>query len=181
MDLGELSINTLSRFVHVATAIVLVGGTVFMRFVLMPAAEKLSPESHDSLRAALGAVWKRFVHVGILLFLLTGFYNYLRVMVPNHRGDSLYHALMGIKILLALVVFFLASVLVGRAAAFEKMRQKRKLWLGVIILLAAVIVVISSFVKVRPVPPPPQPEASLSGREELVDGIPQLIHSEWLA
>lgn len=184
MDPGELSINTLSRFVHVATAIVLVGGTIFMRFVLMPAASKLPPDSHDTLRAALGAIWKRFVHVGIVLFLVTGFYNYLVVMRPSHEGDGLYHALMGIKILLALVVFFLASVLVGRAAAFEKMRQNRKLWFGVIILLAAVIVAISGFVKVRGPKersPASAPQASIIWCEDLIDGIPQFIHPERLA
>src|SRR5262249_3406376 len=115
------------------------------------------------------------------LLLLTGFYNYLVVTMPNHKGDSLYHMLIGIKILLALAVFFLASVLVGRAPAFEKLRQHRKTWLGVVILLAALIVVILGFVKLRQPPAPPGTSTSRVGREHLVDRIPQFIHAEWLA
>jgi uncharacterized membrane protein len=181
MDDMQLIIATLSRIVHVGTAIVLVGGTVFLRLVVMPAAEKLAPEAHDTFRASLVTVWKRFVHTGIVLFLITGLYNYIAVTMPSHRGDKLYHMLIGIKILLALIVFFLASVLVGRAAAFEKMRQNRKTWLGVVILLAAIIVAISGFVKVKPPAPASEGEASLGAREHLVDGVPQLVHAKRLS
>ena len=141
-------LEVVSRFVHVATAIVLVGGTVFMRFVLMPAASTLPEAEHDQLRQRLLARWKRFVHGGIALFLLSGFFNFIQAL-PKHRGDGMYHGLVGTKILLALGVFFIASALVGRSATFEKMRQQRAKWMGVIVILATVIVGISSFLKVR--------------------------------
>jgi len=149
---GSLALDTLFRWLHVGTAIVLLGGSVFMRFVLMPAAEKLPSDAHDTLRGHVRAVWKVFVHVGVTLLLASGLYNYLVVMIPKHKGDALYHALMGTKILLALAVFFLAEVLVGRAPAFEGMRQKLKLWLVVVVLLGALIVAISGFLKIRGVP-----------------------------
>lgn len=148
-----LWVDSLFRWMHVGTAIVLVGGTVFMRFVLMPSAASLSEEEHEKLRAPLIGRWKLFVHIGILLLLVSGLYNYIMVMIPKHRGDGLYHGLLGTKMILAFVIFFLASVLVGRASAFEKMRQDRKKWLFVIIILATIIVLISGFVKVRPWPP----------------------------
>jgi uncharacterized membrane protein len=141
-------LNIASRWIHVATAIVVVGGTVFMRFVLLPSAESLPQEAHDQLRAKVVARWRKFVMAGIALFLLTGFYNYLFVSFPKHRGDKAYHQLMGTKILLAFVVFFLASVLVGRSRRFERMRQDRKRWLVILILLAFIIVLISSTLKV---------------------------------
>jgi len=56
--------------------------------------------------------------------------------------------LMGIKITLAFVVFFLASVLVGRSPRFEPMRQARKKWLLVVLTLAAVIIGISGYLKI---------------------------------
>jgi uncharacterized membrane protein len=145
---SQLLINVISRVVHVSTAIALIGGSVFMVFVLLPAAKQLSDEQHGRLRELVNKTWKRFIHVGILLFLVTGFYNYFQQM-PSHKGDGLYHALVGTKIILALVVFFIASVLVGRSAAFEWMRAGREKWLKVIVLLAAIIVTMSSFVKVR--------------------------------
>lgn len=141
-------IDVLSRIVHLSTAIVLVGGSVFMVFVLMPTAEQLDSGAHDKLRGLINGRWKRFVHIGVLLFLLTGFYNYFSQM-PNHKGDGLYHALIGTKIILASGIFFIASVLVGRAQGFESMRQARAKWLKIIVLLAAIIVCMSGFVKVR--------------------------------
>ena len=51
--------------------------------------------------------------------------------------------------IVALVVFFLASVLVGRSPKFEGMRANRKKWMTVTILLAAVVVAIGGFLKVH--------------------------------
>ncbi len=144
----QLLINVISRILHVSTAIALIGGTVFMVFVLLPAAKQLSDEQHEQLKKSVNATWKRFIHIGILLFLVTGFYNYFQQM-PLHKGDGLYHALVGTKMILAFVIFFIASVLVGRSATFEWMRTGREKWLKLIVLLATVIVVMSSFVKVR--------------------------------
>ncbi|MGQ0636467.1 MAG: hypothetical protein ACT4QC_17785 [Planctomycetaceae bacterium] len=154
MDSTELALYTLSRILHVATAIVVVGGTFFVRFVVMPAATReLSEQDHARLRTAVLAVWRRVVHGGIALFLITGFLNYYRVIAEgSHKGDALYHALLGTKIILALGVFFLASALVGRSPALESFRRDARKWLVVNLLLAGVIVAISGFLKVRGVP-----------------------------
>lgn len=143
------ALDALSRMVHVSTAIALVGGSLFMLLVLMPAAARsLNEEAHQTLRAAVTSRWKWFVHIGIVLFLLSGFYNYIRAM-PIHDGDSLYHALVGTKILIALVVFFLAAALVGKSPKLESIRQRRPTYLSILVLLAAIIVAISGYVKVR--------------------------------
>ncbi len=176
-----LWLDVVSRILHVGTAIVLLGGTVFARFVLMPAAEKLSPDAHDTLRTAVGRIWKIVVHVSVVLLLATGFYNYLVVTLPAHRGDAEYNMLIGIKILLALIVFALAEVLVGRAAAFEKLRQNRKTWLVVLIVLAAVIVAISGYLKVRPAKPPAEHAVSILRGEHPMHGVPECIHAKRLA
>ncbi len=141
-------IDYLSRVTHISTAIALIGGSVFILCVLLPAAKLISEDAHATLSQGIAARWKRFVHIGILLFLVSGFYNYFRAM-PLHKGDGLYHALIGTKMLLALGIFFIASALVGRSQAFAAMRTQRGKWLGILVLLACVIVLISSFVKVR--------------------------------
>lgn len=138
----------ISRWIHIGTAIVLVGGLVFLRFVLAPAAAQLPDDAHAKLKELVLGTWKKFIHAGILFFLVSGFYNYLVVQAPSHQGDKLYHALMGTKILLALIIFFLSSALVGRSKAFAAMRSNSKLWQTVIVVLAAVIVGLSGFVKV---------------------------------
>ena len=149
-----LFIDTLSRVTHVSTAIVLVGGTVFVLFVLIPATSSLLDKEEKPLRANVQQRWKRFVHVGIVLFIISGFYNFIRA-IPDHTGDGLYHALIGTKILLAFGMFFIASVLVGHSSAFHTMRKNRVFWLRVLVLLAFSIVAISGFVKVRGTPEKP--------------------------
>jgi uncharacterized membrane protein len=149
---GIPALDVLFRWLHVGTAIVLLGGSVFLRFVVLPATDKIEGDSAQALRDQIRSIWKFFVHIGVLFLLGSGLYNYLVVMVPKHRGDSLYHALMGTKILLALAIFFLAEALVGRAAAFEGLRRKARTWLVVIILFGAIIVGISGFLKIRGVP-----------------------------
>ena len=140
-------LSLFSRWTHIGTAIVLVGGTCFLRFVLAPAAAQLPDAEHQKLKELVMNTWKKFVHAGITLFLLSGFYNYLVVQIPKHKGDGLYHGLMGAKMMLAFGIFFLASALVGRSKSFEGMRKNAKLWQLVIIILAAIIVGISGYLK----------------------------------
>jgi uncharacterized membrane protein len=142
-----LIVDVLSRWVHVGTTIVLVGGSVFLRFVLMPAAAELPDADEQALRARVVSIWRKFVGIGIGLLLLSGLYNYWRA-VPLHKGEGAYHALIGTKMLLALVVFFLASALTGRAQAFERLRENRKKWLAVTIVLAATVVGLGGIAKV---------------------------------
>ncbi len=133
-----------SRWLHLAAAIVAIGGAVFQRFVLMPgAAGVLEDADHQRLREAVGRRWARFVHVCIVLLVVTGAVNFLILALPPKVEPMPYHAIFGIKFLAALAVFFVASALVGRSAGFAAMRQQRSRWLGVIILLAALIVLLS--------------------------------------
>ncbi len=151
---SELLLYSLTRILHVGTAVVVVGGTFFIRFLLFPAATRnLTEDVHARLRSAVIGTWKKVVHAGMGLFILTGGINYYRVIAEGkHKGDGLYHALLGTKILLALVIFFVASALVGRAAAFDGMRRKAPQWLLVNLLLAAIIIALSGFLNVRGVP-----------------------------
>lgn len=146
------AIDVASRLIHVLTAVMLLGGSLFSVLVLVPALESADGESKAKLVDAIRNRWKRIVHAGIALFLISGFYNYF-VAMPSHKGDGLYHALIGTKIILALGLFFIASALVGRSAAFEGIRAKSNLWLKIICLIGIVIVGMSSFVKVRGVKP----------------------------
>ena len=140
-----------SRITHVGTAIIAVGGMFFIRFVLMPAATAtLADADHEKLRARVMATWKRVVHISILLFLLSGGINYTRVILEKtHKGDA-YHPLIGTKIILAFVIFFIASALVGRSAKFEPMRKNSKKWITVNLALAAVIIIISGYLRLMP-------------------------------
>lgn len=164
-------LDVISRWVHIGTAIVIVGGSVFKRFVLIPSAADLTEDTRDSMKGRVASRWKMFVHIGILLFILSGGYNYFKAM-QTHKGMPLYHALIGTKILLALVVFFLLSVLVGRSPKFESMRKNSGKWMLLTILLAAVIIGISGYAKVKlpghaPAPVTPEGEDAPSFNLEI--------------
>ena len=140
-------LELLARWTHVGAAIVLMGGAIFTRFVLMPAAAELPDDQHLALKERLRVRWSKIVMWGILALLVSGFYNYFRGM-PTHKGQPLYHALVGTKMLLGFGAFFLASVLSGRSAKFAPLRANAKKWLGVLILLTAIISGIGGFLKV---------------------------------
>ncbi len=146
-----LLVDVVSRVTHISTAIALIGGSVFATFVLDPALRATRVDRHKVLES-VKVHWKLWVHVGIALFLISGFYNYIRAMPLHRDGGGLYHALIGTKILLALAVMVIASGLVGRSRVFAFMRENAKLWQTALIVLALVIVAISGVAKVRGVP-----------------------------
>ena len=136
-------LSVLLRWVHVGTAVVLIGGMTSLRFVVAPVLAG-RPEEMEAIRLR----WKKFVHAGIGLFILSGGINYWMAMA-SHKGDGLYHALIGTKIILAFAAFFCASALVGRSAGTQKYRNQSAKWSGVVLLLAAIIIAMSGVVKVR--------------------------------
>ncbi|MBX3421318.1 MAG: hypothetical protein KF752_07150 [Pirellulaceae bacterium] len=142
-----MMLDVFSRVVHIATAIVLLGGSSYVLLVLMPELQQREAAERTQWLEKLRSRWQPIVHAGIGLMLLSGFYNYFRAM-PLHKGHGLYHALIGTKILLAVVVFFLASVLVGRSARFETMRRDATRWLKIVCLLGLAIVIVSGYLKV---------------------------------
>jgi len=139
--------NVISRWAHIGTVIVLIGGSAFMRLALMPAAAELPDDQHQALKEKVFSRWRKIVGMGIGLILISGLYNYVKA-IPLHKGQGLYHALIGTKMILAFVVFFLASALTGRSEKFEPLRQNSKKWLGILLLLAAIIIGISGVAKV---------------------------------
>ena len=58
-----------------------------------------------------------------------------------------YHALFGAKFLLALVIFYFASALVGRGQGTQWIRNARATWLSVTLGLALAVVMISGWMR----------------------------------
>lgn len=147
-DINWLSV--VLRFAHILGAILAVGGAVSAAFVVFPAAQTVPDEARGHFNEAVRKRLAGIVMLAITLLLVTGFYNYLAVELPRHKGQAIYNATMGIKILLAFVVFFVASALTGKSAAFEGIRKKRATWLKLNILLALAVVAIGAFLRAVP-------------------------------
>lgn len=144
-------ISIVSRWVHILAAITAVGGTIFMRQVLLPSASSLPDDQHDALREHIRARWSMLLHTCIALLLVTGFYNFYVNGILAKPPPGPYHGIFFLKFLLAIVVFFLAIALTGRSDAFASLRAQRGKWLGVVIVLAIVIVLCSSVLRYVPV------------------------------
>jgi uncharacterized membrane protein len=147
MEVGILLL--VSRWLHLLAAMTAVGGTFFMRWALLPTSEELPEDARKKLHAGVRARWAIPVHASIGFLLLSGLYTFVARSVPLHRGDGLYHGLFGAKFLLALAIFFIATMLVGRSAAAEKFRENRRLWLNINVVLAVLIVCISGVMRFR--------------------------------
>ncbi len=148
---SPIAVNIAMRWAHILSAIVLMGGTFFARFVLLPAAEAtLDADTHAKLRAAVRQRWAKWVHISLLLFLVSGFYNYLFVTRFAHPDTPLYHALFGVKFLLALVIFFFASVLAGRSGLAQKLQAQPRIWVTLVLALALAVVAIGGVMKLLP-------------------------------
>jgi uncharacterized membrane protein len=133
----------LSRWLHVAAAIVALGGAAFQRIAFLPAAgASLSEPTRVELREAIRKRWARVVHVCIVILLVTGGYNFVVLALPPKIEPMPYHAIFLFKFLAALAIFFLASVLVGRGQGFAQLRGSKGS-LTSILVLGAIVVLIS--------------------------------------
>src|SRR3954454_250178 len=119
--------NVLTRWLHVTSAVTAVGAFLFVRLVLLPS---VSGQDSGARQAALGAMIPRLksvIHAALGLLLLTGFYNYT-VAMPKARAlayHSLYSSVIGTKILLALILFGLATALLSSLSASGNMGEGR--------------------------------------------------------
>lgn len=144
-DVAALAV--LMRWLHIGASIAAVGGSAFLWLVFLPAAKRtLTPETFAELRAAMHRRWAMVVHCSILLFLVSGFYNYL--FVTRFGKEGAYHMLFGIKFLLALVVFALAIGITSRMSWAEGMRANPRLWTGVLLVFASAVVLVGGYMKV---------------------------------
>jgi len=121
VELTDL-VGLFSRWLHIASAVALLGGVIFARQVL-----KSPAESELVTRFA-----KTFQLASAGLF-VSGLYNFLMKVSTLPPG---YHAVFGIKFLLALHVFAVATML-GRPGVDASKRQRQMT--GVLISGAAIL------------------------------------------
>jgi uncharacterized membrane protein len=142
MELAGLAL----RWIHILAAITLMGGAIFQRFALMPAAAELDDAAHDRLKAAVRGRWSKLVMMSAGGLLLSGLVN-IGLLIANYTLAKPYHMLFGIKFLLALVVLYIASLLAGRSAAAERARQNAKTLLTVNLALATIVVCLGGYMR----------------------------------
>ena len=140
-----------ARWMHILSAIVAAGGSIFLWGVLRPSfAAVRSNEDRGALRDAVMRRWRPVVHICILLFLLSGFYNYLFLTRLDHTDQPVYHGLFGVKFLLAMAVFGLALALTSRHQWSARLHARGGLWMGLLVAAAVAVVLVSGVMRALP-------------------------------
>ena len=115
------------RCLHIGSAVILAGGVLFQAFALSPALIALDDEQRSSLGTALRARWSKLVMMTAGLLLITGLATVM-MEAPRTNYGSRYMPLLGIKMLLAIGIMFLSSLLSGRTSAADKFRESEGKW-----------------------------------------------------
>ena len=137
-----------SRWLHIGAAIVALGGAAYARAAVLPSlAEALDDESAGKVREAIRRRWAKVTHGCIALLLLTGVGNFVMVSMASKVEPMPYHAIFGVKVMAALVIFFLATALAGRSAGLAAIRAQGRKWLSVVLVLGALVVLLSGVLK----------------------------------
>src|SRR6204780_4147663 len=95
------ALNVTMRWLHITSVVMLIGGVLFARLVIVPAMRALPEAEQDTLGEAMAARFRSLLYLATLLLIGTGTYN----LFMNLGRGPVYQALLGIKMLLALHVF----------------------------------------------------------------------------
>lgn len=156
MELDILGITL--RWFHIFAAMALVGGALFQRLALIGPSSQLPEDVRQRLSDDIRRRWSKVVMLAILLLLVSGLANAIMTMTSfrmafqkDHPVLNIprpgYDILLGVKMLLAVVIFFFASALSGRGKATAGIRRNAAGWLTVNLLLAVVLVAISGVMR----------------------------------
>lgn len=144
-----------SRVLHVLSSIILLGGIFYLLAVVAP--RVVAAGTHGDADAWFGgnrAAWAKWVGITTALLLVTGLFNFISIVKANEIARS-YHMLGGMKILVALVIFFLAAILAGKTTLAESFREQMPKWLQLTMFVGIVIVIIGSVMRSYPREPKP--------------------------
>ena len=136
-------VNWLFRFLHVGSAVLLVGGVFYARQVLVPVLNLLPEDSR--MPSAAGAQLRFRAILWILLVLLVASGTYQLLTGPPHTAA--YHAWFGVKMLL--VAHVLATAILWGTSAYGDVNiaGKSKRRLASMAISGIIVIAISSWLR----------------------------------
>jgi uncharacterized membrane protein len=102
--------NVAMRWMHIASVVTLIGGMIYGWLVLAPASAALTAEARKLLAERTAALFRPLLFGAIAGLLVSGTFN----LATNPGHHTLYHALLGVKLLLAAHVFAVGIVVVTK-------------------------------------------------------------------
>jgi uncharacterized membrane protein len=136
MHMSEV-LNVLMRWLHMISVAILIGGSLYGWLVWTRSAHALSSDVRESLGDSTGLYFRPLVLSAIIALVISGLYNVL----TGPARPTLYHILLGIKLLLALHVFTVAIL------ATRKQNPRRKRMMAGTAISGMIIVLISAYLR----------------------------------
>ena len=140
--MDHLFVQVLMRYIHIVSAIALVGGTSFVAIAMLPAMRLLE----DNLRASVQKLamdrFIRVIWIGIAGLIFSGAYNWVLLMPSYDAIRPVGHILIGIKALLALVLF-----LVVWANRIGLIKLSVRAYLMINLHLAAIVILLGAILR----------------------------------
>ena len=87
--------------------------------------------------------------MSVLFLLVSGLYNAAQKAI-GFKLDGVYLGLLAFKILLALLIFFLVSVLSGRSSLAKRFKESELKWYNITCAAMLILVCIAGFMKLSP-------------------------------
>lgn len=153
----------LSRVFHTTCAATLLGGLVYLRFVLAPAIGGSDAEA--VCFAGRRKAWAGCVGICSGLLLASGSYNFYLTITQYEKLPALYHMAFGVKFLLAFAVFTLMALAAGRTGLAERMRARFTFWLNVSLTCALTIFLLGAVLRQVPKVPKAAPSVPSDSQE----------------
>jgi hypothetical protein len=144
--------RAITKWVHLASAGILVGSLAYLRFLLIPTLDTVSEEQRAAVwpkafRKTLGwALW------AVVLLFLTGMDNIMRARktLPlfSPAQVSSYWEIFWIKMGLVVVTLGIIHLLMLGVPAFQKIQVAYRWWLAVLVVIVLAILFLSGYLTV---------------------------------
>jgi uncharacterized membrane protein len=127
-------LGVLVRWLHIASAVVLIGGVAYARAVVVPALEALPEDERSGTWQRLNWSFRPMVYAAIAGLVVSGAYNFL--IHPGHT--RFYHIWFGVKMLLAAHVF---------AASLLAVKEPKPSRLTSVVISGFFVILVAAFLR----------------------------------
>jgi hypothetical protein len=141
--------TTINKFLHLSAAGVIVGGLIYLRFILLPALDGRPESERAGIWQAAYKKSLRWMSFAFLLLFITGMDNIMRarktlaVASPDLRSG--YWGVFWAKVAFVVLAFVLVHLLMIGAPPFRRIQAGYRGWIGVLVAVSLVIVYLSGY------------------------------------
>jgi uncharacterized membrane protein len=130
-------LDLVMRFLHILSAVTLVGGTLAWRLGMVPALAPLATDVKAKVGNAIAASWRPWMLSAMGGLLVSGIWQYMSVKNP----PSAWHAVIGVKFLLVLHIFAVGFLVT------QQNNEKRARQLTGIVISGVIVVALAAVLR----------------------------------